>query len=84
MDDAKYLREGEYLQSLAQSAGWELMEGYIQDQIAARVKDLERKNFESLAQVARIQGEIAGLRAPLTFLQDRLRRFSQALQKGEK
>jgi len=75
--------EGEELQTLALSAGWALVEQYIQDQIQARLKELERAEFTDLAQVARFQGEIRGLRAPLIFLQDRQRRAA-ALQKEDK
>jgi hypothetical protein len=83
MSDDKVLREGEELQNMARTAGWALMEQYLQDQIKARAKELENKEFTDLSQVARLQGEIQGLKRPLTFLQDRQRR-SMALQKEEK
>lgn len=78
------MHEGAELQSLERSAGWELVERYIQDQIADRMKRLERTEFTDLAQVARLQGEIKGLRAIPILLQDRQRRYSVALQKEEK
>ncbi len=83
MSNDKNLREGEELQVMARTAGWALMEQYLQDQIKARVKELEDKEFTDLSQVSRLQGEIKGLKRPLIFLQDRQRR-SAALQKEEK
>lgn len=74
---------GQALEDMARSAGWGYVEQYIQDQIGARLKDLERKEFVDLARVARLQGEIAGFRAINTYLQDRLRRYREALQKGD-
>lgn len=78
----KTIREGEELQSLERSAGWQLVEKYIQDQIRSLLKEFENKEFTDLAQVAKLQGEIKGLRKPLIFLQDRQRRAA-ALQKEE-
>lgn len=79
----KDLREGEELQNMARTAGWSILEQHIQHQVAAKLKELERTDFTDLAQVARLQGEIKGLRAPLIFLQDRQRRYAGALQKGD-
>ena len=78
------MREGEELQNLVRTAGWELVDQYLQEQIAARLKELERTEFDNLARVARLQGEIAGLRAITIFLQDRQRRYAAALQKEDK
>lgn len=80
----KILYEGEELQNLARTAGWELVNQYIQDQVAARQKRLESEEFDNLAQVAKLQGELKGLRAITIFLQDRLRRYREALQKEDK
>jgi hypothetical protein len=80
---ARDIKIGEELEAMARTAGWKIVDEYIQDQIAARLKDLERTEFDNLARVARLQGEIAGLRAITIFLQDRLRRYREALQKGE-
>lgn len=77
------MREGEGLQSLERSAGWQLVEQYIQDQIRSLLKEFENKEFTDLAQVAKIQGELKGLKKPLIFLQDRQRRYAGALQKEE-
>lgn len=79
---SKDIKIGQDLEAMARTAGWAHIERYIQDQIAARLKELERTEFDNLARVARLQGEIAGLRAITIFLQDRLRRYREALQKG--
>ena len=76
------LSEGEELQNLTRTAGWELVSQYLQGQISSRLKDLERTEFDDLAQVARLQGEIRGLRAIPIFMQDRQRRAA-ALQKEQ-
>lgn len=80
---SKDVKIGQELDDMARTAGWAHIERYIQDQIGARLKDLERTEFSSLPEVARIQGEIRGLRAITIYLQDRLRRYREALQKGE-
>ncbi|MEW6045004.1 MAG: hypothetical protein AB1609_00745 [Bacillota bacterium] len=84
MDADKALREGELLEALTRTPGWLLVDQHIQGQVEARLRELERTKFDDLAQVARIQGEIAGLRAINTYLQDRLRRYAEALQKGDR
>jgi len=83
MSNDRDLVEGEALWNMARTAGWELLEKYIQDQIRVRQKELEDKDFTDLAQAARLQGEIRGLRKPLNFLQDRERRRRDALQGKE-
>ncbi|MFA5383988.1 MAG: hypothetical protein WC364_04890 [Eubacteriales bacterium] len=79
----KDLREGEELLLMSRSAGWELLERHIQDQIRARQKELEDTDFTNLSQVAKLQGEIRGLKKPLNFLQHRERKRSAALQGKE-
>ena len=83
MSSDKDLQEGEALWNMARTTGWELLEKYLQDQIGAKQKELENTDFTDLAQAARLQGEIRGLRKPLNFLQDRERRRRGALQKEE-
>lgn len=84
MSEDRALYEGEVLSGIERTAGWELLCQHLQSQIDSKLKKLEETDFTDLAQVTKIQGEIAGLRRPQIFLQDRLRRYGRALQKEEK
>ncbi len=78
------LSDGESFHVMAQTVGWKLVEKYIQDQIVSKQKELQTTEFTDLSQVARIQGEITGLKKIPIYLQDRQRRYAEALQKGDK
>lgn len=55
------------LVSLSNSPGWRLLCEYTERQIKSLQSDLERQQFESLSQVALIQGKIQAFRAVLAY-----------------
>lgn len=69
------------LKYLAASPGWAVIKDYLEGRIRAAQADLERQRFGNLADVAYLQGQIAGLKTALDYPGTRIAEYEK--KRGE-
>ncbi len=64
-------KEKQAVAALAESEGWRIIEGLLNEVLASHVRRLQVERFTDLAEIARLQGEITGMTRVLDFVNNR-------------
>lgn len=57
--------------ALGESEGWRIIEGFVNEVLASHSRRLQVEEFQTLADVARLQGEITGMSRVLDLVKNR-------------
>ncbi len=64
-------KEKAAVSALAESEGWRIIEGLAAEVLASHTRRLQVEEFQSLADIARLQGEITGMTRVLELVNNR-------------